>query len=43
MSFLFISDLDISKRMLTVLGRAKCGTSYVAFRKILYNDLVHKL
>lgn len=43
MNFFFINDLDISKRMLTVLSRAKYGTSYVVFRKILYNDLGHKL
>lgn len=43
MNFLFVNDLDISKRMLTLFGRAKYGTSYAVFRKILYNDLGHKL
>lgn len=33
MNFLSINDLDTSKRMPTVLSRAKYATSYVVFRK----------
>lgn len=42
MNFFFINDLDISKRMLNMLSRAKYATSYVVFRKSLYNDMGHK-
>lgn len=43
MNFLFINDLDIRKRMLTMLSGAKCAASYVVSRKFLYNALGHKL
>lgn len=45
MNFLFINDLAISKRMVTVLSRTKYATSYVIFRRfcimtwdVNYND-----